>query len=126
MDTVNYQQRKTFEKYDNTNYLLYLNEQSATFTQSAGMQEEPKEVEGYSYTGTMPDGSIEIYAPGVTNENRRSLFIAGLVSVKYPIDAQIAILANGTTTAKRANELSDFEAYRLECKQQIDDLLNRI
>ena len=126
MKTVNYQQRKTFEKYDNASYLLYLNEQRITFVpDNVYQQKEVPGVNGYSYTGTTADGSTKIQAADVTDENRRNKFIAGLVGVKYGIDAQIAILANGTSTEKYISELADFEVYRVECKQQIDDLLSR-
>ena len=51
--------------------------------------------------------------------------MAGLIGRRYSIDDQIAILANSDNTAEHAEELHSFEAYRAECKRQVDELLNR-
>lgn len=123
METVNYRKRHSFIKYDNNHFLLYLNEKPVTFT----IQGEENEIEGYSYTGDEIDGStsisIDVYS--VTDENRRGKFVAGLIAKRYSIDDQIAILANRDDTDEHAEELHTFEAYRAECKRQVDELLNR-
>ena len=46
MKTANPAERHAFVKYDNGHYLLYLNEQAATFD----MPEHENPIEGYSYT----------------------------------------------------------------------------
>ena len=89
------------------------------------MPEHENPIEGYSYTGDMEDGSTIIEAKDVTDENRRSKFIAGLIGKRYSIDAQIAILANGADTEEHARELREFEAFRTECKQTVDELISR-
>lgn len=121
MKTVNHAERQSFVKYDNEHFLLYLNENPATFT----MPEHEEETEGYSYTGDMEDGSTKIEAKDVTDENRRDKFIAGLIGERYSLDAQIAILANGANNTRHAQELQEFETYRSDCKQKVDELLNR-
>ena len=68
-------QRQTYIKYDDSHYLLFLNEQAAEHE-----DEFSGKISGYTYTGTMPDGSTLIEATGVTADNMRSKFIAGFIS----------------------------------------------
>lgn len=119
--TVNYRERKNFVKYDEKHVLLYLNEQPAEITDD----ESGETVQGYSYTGTMDDGGTLIEAEDVTDENRRSKFISGLIGTEYDIDAQIAILANGDDTNEHAEEKAVFMANRQTVKTAIDELLAR-
>lgn len=121
MKTVNYAEKHSFLRYDSSHHLLYLNEKPVVFKRS----EEEKEISGYSYTGDMDDGSTIIEARDVTDRNRRDKYIAGLIGKKYSLDDQIALLANGKTTPLYTQEYEEFENYRLYCKQQIDELLNR-
>lgn len=119
--TASYTERKTFVKYDDSRVLLYLNEQP-------GEVENPEtgeSVPGYSYTGDQPDGATLIEAQGVTDENRRDKFVAGLIGIHYDIDAQIATLANGKDTPEHAAELAQFATLRTLCKGEIDELLAR-
>lgn len=120
MKTANYRERQTFRKYDDAHYLLYLNEQAGVFDDP-----EQGQYDGFAYTGEMEDGATMIAAAGVTDENRRDKFIAGLVGTRYSIDAQIATLANGAADEQRARELAAFSEYRAACKAQIDELLSR-
>lgn len=125
MNTVNYAERKTFVKYDDDHYLLYLNEQEAEF-QTTGEDGQPGEtVQGYSYTGEEADGSTKIAASGVTDANRRDKFIAGLIGLSFDIDAQIAILANDGDTEAHAEEMEHYKACRTSCKSTVDELLAR-
>ncbi|MBQ9187367.1 MAG: hypothetical protein IJ144_06050 [Prevotella sp.] len=119
--TVNYRERKNFVKYDEKHVLLYLNEQPAEITDD----ESGETVQGYSYTGTMDDGGTLIEAEDVTDENRRSKFISGLIGTEYDIDEQIAILANGDDTNEHAEEKAVFMANRQTVKTAIDELLAR-
>lgn len=113
-------QRQTFVKYDDSHYLLFLHEQAAE-------QEDEfiGKISGYSYTGTMPDGSTLIESTGVTAENMRGKFIAGLIGTQYSKDDQIALLANGEDTAAHAEELAKFKAVRAAAKKAVDELLKR-
>lgn len=125
MYTANYTEKRTFEKYNDGQHLLYLNETPATFTMPGHEQGEERELSGFSYTGDMEDGATIIDAKDVTDDNRRSKFIAGLIGKRYSIDAQIAMLSNGNDTPEHAAELQDFEAFRRGCKLKVDELLNR-
>ena len=113
-------QRQTFVKYDDSHYLLFLNEQTAEQE-----DEFSGNISGYTYTGTMPDGSTLIEATGVTAENMRGKFIAGLIGTQYSKDDQIALLANGEDTAAHAEELAKFKAVRAAAKKAVDELLAR-
>ena len=113
-------QRQTFVKYDDSHYLLFLNEQAAEQE-----DEFSGKISGYTYTGTMPDGSTIIEATGVTAENMRGKFIAGLIGVEYSKDDQIALLANGEDTAAHAEELAKFKEVRAAAKKEVDEMLKR-
>ena len=106
MNTATYTERKKFVKYDENHVLLYLNEQPGEVTDQA-------------------DGGTLIEATGVTDENRRDKFVAGLIGFHYDIDAQIATLANGADTPEHAAELAQFSALRAQCKDEVDELLAR-
>ena len=113
-------QRQTYIKYDDRHYLLFLNEQAAEQE-----DEFAGKISGYTYTGTMPDGSTLIEATGVTAENMRSKFIAGLIGTEYTKDDQIALLANGEDTNEHAEELAVFRENRRTAKKMVDELLAR-
>ena len=116
-----YRERKAFEIYDNEHALLYLNEQAVDIR-----DEETGEIAiGFSYTGNMPDGGTLVAASGVTETNRRDKFISGLIGLSYDMDAQIAILANGSDTPEHGAELAAFAGIRAEAKEQIDAMLSR-
>lgn len=113
-------QRQTFVKYDDSHYLLFLHEKVAEQE-----DEFAGKINGYTYTGTMPDGSTLIEATGVTAENMRGKFIAGLIGVEYSKDDQIALLANGEDTEEHAEELEKFRAVRAAAKNAVDEMLVR-
>ena len=114
-------QRQTYIKYDDSHYLLFLNEQAAEQE-----DEFSGKISGYTYTGTMPDGSTLIEATGVTAENMRGKFIAGLIGIEYTKDDQIALLANGEDTNEHAEELAKFKEVRAAAKKAVDELLERV
>lgn len=113
-------QRQTYIKYDDRHYLLFLHEQAAEQE-----DEFAGKISGYTYTGTMPDGSTLIEATGVTAENMRGKFIAGLIGIEYSKDDQIALLANGEDTNEHAEELAKFKEVRAAAKKAVDELLAR-
>lgn len=114
-------QRQTYIKYDDSHYLLFLNEQEAEQTNEIG-----EKIKGYTYTGPRQDGSTLIEATGVTPENIRGKFIAGLLGLEYSIDDQIALLANGEDTEEHSKELADFMLARSEAKKNVDEVLSRL
>lgn len=113
--TASYKERKTFEIYDKEHALLYLNEQPVEIPD----EETGESVPGFSYTGNMPDGGTLVAASGVTEANRRDKFISGLIGLSYDMDAQIAVLANGSDTPEHA------ASTRADAKQQVDAMLSR-
>lgn len=119
--TATYTERKNFVKFDDSHVLLYLNEQPGEVTNPETGESTP----GYSYTGDQADGSTMIAAEGVTDENRRDKFVAGLIGLHYDLDAQIATLANGADTPEHAAELTQFATLRKQCKGEVDELLAR-
>ena len=112
--------RQSYMKYDNEHYLLFLHEQEAEQT-----NEEGEKIKGYTYTGPRQDGSTLIEAIGVTSENIRGKFIAGLLGLSYSIDDQIALLANGEDSVVHSEELAAFARARSEAKKAVDELLSR-
>lgn len=120
MKTAFNPQRQNFVKYDDKHYLLFLNEAEAEQTNEQG-----ETVKGFTYTGTQTDGSTLIEATGVTEQNRRSKFIAGLIGTEYTMDDQIALLANGEDTNEHAEELAIFLEKRGAAKKAVDELLAR-
>lgn len=119
--TATYTERKNFVKFDDSHVLLYLNELPGEVTNPETGESAP----GYSYTGDQADGSTMIAAEGVTDENRRDKFVAGLIGLHYDLDAQIATLANGADTPEHAAELTQFATLRKQCKGEVDELLAR-
>ena len=112
--------RQSYMKYDNSHYLLFLQEQEAEQTNEQG-----EKMQGYTYTGPRQDGSTLIEATGVTQENIRGKFIAGLLGLSYSIDDQIALLANGEDSEEHSEELVIFKKVRNEVKKNVDGLLAR-
>ncbi len=106
-------------KYDNSHYLLFLQEQEAEQTNEQG-----EKIKGYTYTGPRQDGSTLIEAAEVTAENIRGKFIAGLIGLEYSLDDQIAILANGEDSTEHSEELTRFLTFRQSVKEEIDKLLS--
>ena len=113
--------RQTYIKYDDSHYLLFLHEQEAEQE-----DEFAGKIIGYTYTGTMPDGSTLIEATGVTAENIRGKFIAGLIGLEYSLDDQIALLANGEDSEEHSEELTRFLTFRQSVKEEIDKLLSTV
>jgi hypothetical protein len=127
MYTTTYKERRTYERYDDNHFLLYLGEQEAEYTPSAGghiddgAQAAPAPVSGYSYTGDQPDGGTLIAAKEATYP----AFVSGLIGQKYMDDDVQAIqsnmvfaLANKSheKAAQYKQEFNDYQAYRTECK----------
>ncbi|MCX4383056.1 MAG: hypothetical protein OSJ51_15195 [Parabacteroides distasonis] len=76
-----YTERKTFVKYDDNHYLLYLNEEVLEnhVPEGHGGEPEPEPRVAYAYTGTCEDGGTLIEAADATYER----FVSGLVRARY-------------------------------------------
>lgn len=124
-----YTERKTYIQYDDGRYLLYLGEEVKEYTPiPAAMGEERgevKPVQGYSYSGNMPDGGTLIEAREVSYPE----FASGLIRLKYPINEELALLRK-IAAQPAGNEAlkAEFEAYNQyaeECKAKAKEVLNR-
>lgn len=111
MFTVNYRERKKYIKYDADRYILYLNEEPATW------EEEGETVTGYSYTGNFEDGGTLIQAAEATYDQ----FVSGLIRTRYSADQVEAIILNQHSDdpdriEEFQQELADLNQFRQECK----------
>jgi hypothetical protein len=135
MYTKNYPTKRTYEKYDDGHHMLYLNEQSVEYTpeHGGGMGEpaEPESVQGFAYTGDLPDGGTLIEAKEATYD----AFVSGLIRKQYTADAVEAIQANALialkdkSNAKAAQykaELDEYNTYRTQCKENAKKVLEML
>lgn len=136
MNTQIYPEKKTFSKFDEKRFIVYLNEKRANYLPSvttSDTEESPEEniepVLGYSYTGTMKDGGTLINA----NEASYSAFVAGLIRLLYSEDAESAIKSNmmiavvepgNPRVEEFREEWNSFQAYREQCKITARNLLS--
>lgn len=129
-----YPTRKSFVKFDDDHFLLYLAEQVIEDYQPepntpgsptpAADDTEPvaSGITAYSYEGTEPDGSTKIAAQEATY----GAFSAGLVRLKYSQDEVEAILANkGDGNEEHQAEFDDYQSWRTQAKEIATDVLAR-
>lgn len=131
-----YPSRKSFVKYDDDHFLLYLGEQKITNYQpestspddSASSSSDGKSksaetgVTAYSYEGTETDGSTKIKASSASYDD----FAAGLVRLKYSQNQVEAILCNhGDGNAEHQKEYDTFQAWRIQAKEMASEVLSR-
>lgn len=125
MNKKYYLLRMSYVKYDDNHYLLYLNEKRVddyhpdNAGESAG---DNKTVTAYSYEGDEPDGSTKIEAESANYND----FVAGIVRMKYSQNDVEAILCNhGDGNADHEKEFEDFQAWREQAKQWVNEILDR-
>lgn len=125
MKKVYYPTQKTFVKYDDEHFLLYLNEEIVEDYLPENAEEDTESFTAYAYSGTEPDGSTKIKA----SEAIYPQFVSGLIRTQYSADAVEAILLNAQSTfdapkeAEHKVEFADLEEFRQECKDAIANLL---
>lgn len=127
MYTTNYPERKTFVSFDHEQFLLYLGETPVTYVPETAKiadgesEVAPEPVDGFSYTGTHPDGGTLIKAKEATYE----AFVSGLIRKRYSADEAEALQANMLETlvnkenpraAEFTQKWEEFQEYRDECK----------
>ena len=128
---VIYTERKTYNKYDQEHYIIYLREEIIQDYIPENLPEdcEPVPVIGYAYTGNHPDGGTIIQAHEATYE----AFVSGLIRQRYMQNEVEAIQSNMLLALTdpgndRAMEFrSEWETYqqlRQECKTNASTLLN--
>lgn len=125
MERIIYTEKKTYYKFDETRYMLYLNEEvipDYIRENSSDKEEQPEPVTGYAYSGSMIDGGTLIQAKEASYPD----FVSGLIRLKYSADAEAAIQANMITAITdpenpRASEFRSewdaFQVYRERCKE---------
>lgn len=123
-----YTERKTFLKYDNGRYMVYLNEETVENHVPEDAPEDFEPVTGYAYTGTEEDGGTLIEAAG---PDRDSL-INGIIRSRYSQteeDAikthQIEVLRGGNMakTPEYETEWEAFNAFRTAAIATVDGWL---
>lgn len=130
MNTAIYTEKRTFEKYDENRYIVYLNETVIPEYTLPSMDDAPQEpVTGYSYTGSEPDGGTLIEA---TSADRDSL-INGIIRTRYSQTEEDAIkthqieLLKGNVvekTEKYEAEWNMFNEFRTNAIQTVDTWLS--
>ena len=130
MNKAIYTEPRTFEKYDDKRYMVYLNQEIIPDYVPEVMQSEqvPEPVTAYAYTGTEVDGGTLIET---TSSDRDSL-INGIIRSRYTQseeDAikthQIELLKNATIdkVADYEAEWAEFNAVREMAKTTVDSWL---
>ena len=125
MNTVVYYDKKSFEKYDEEYFKLFLNEEviSDYVPENIMGEENPVPRMAYSYSGSEIDGGTLIQAKESSYDN----FVSGLIRLKYSADAESAIQANmivALSEPKHARatefktEWDTYQDYREECKSK--------
>ncbi|KAA6312085.1 hypothetical protein EZS27_036921 [termite gut metagenome] len=131
MKTVNYPKKKTYEKYDNEHFLLYLSEQQVTYLPETDEMSTKKgvKIKGFSYTGTASDGGTLIQA----SEDSYGAFVSGLIRTRYTTDDTEALQANAMIALQNPShekaesylsEWEEFQSFRNECKKNAKKILN--
>lgn len=118
-----YLNRKSFEKFDEGRYILYLNEEEIPdYVPEAKEDEESAPCMTYAYDGAEIDGGTWILADSANYDS----FVAGLVRLKYSQNQVEAILCNqGDGSDEHLEEFNALQLYRKECKQVAAEILAR-
>ena len=123
-----YLDRKSFVKYSDTEYLLYLDEEVIPdYVPENSMGEtKPEPTTAYAYTGDVKDGGTMIEAKDANYD----AFVSGLIRKKYSADRVEAITLNKLSGNKERSveferEFKTLEAYRQVCKEYAKSVLSR-
>ena len=131
MNKAIYTEPRTFEKYDDRRYMVYLSEEviSDYIPEMPETDTTPEPVTAYAYTGTEVDGGTLIDA---TSPDRDSL-INGIIRSRYTQSEEDAIkthqieLLKNSAIAKAYDyeaEWEEFNAVREMAKTTVDGWLN--
>ena len=131
MNKAIYTEPRTFEKYDDKRYMVYLNEEIIPDYVPEVMQSDqvPEPVTAYAYTGTEVDGGTLIE----TISSDRDSLINGIIRSRYTQSEEDAIkthqieLLKNATLDKAADyeaEWAEFNAVREMAKATVDGWLN--
>ena len=119
-----YPTRKTFVKYDDEHYLLYLNEEIVDDYLPENAEEGTVPITAYAYSGTEGDGSTKIKATDATYAQ----FVSGLIRTQYSADDVEAIVLNvQSNIPERMDEfqqkMDELNEFRQQCKDAIAQLI---
>lgn len=126
-----YTERKTFVRYDDSRYMVYLNEEVVNdyVPETGAGEHSPEPVTGYVYTGTEPDGGTLV----VSADAGRDSLINGIIRSRYSQteeDAvkthQIELLRDGSLAKGAAyeEEWEAFNAFRKSAIAAVDGWLS--
>lgn len=128
MNEVIYKEPRTFEKYDETHFIAYLNENIIPdyVPEVANGESAPEPVTGYSYQGPMADGGTLIEAK---TADRDSL-INGIIRSRYTQTEEDAIKTHQIQVLKdpsieKAQEYNDEWALFNEIRETAIRLVDR-
>jgi len=123
-----YSEKRTYLKYDNEHYLLYLNEEEVELSPEDTEDEKTSSVPGYAYSGEMEDGGTLIEAKSATYPE----FVNGLIRKQYDASAESALQSNRIIALidpehERSEDYianwETFQNYREQCKGQAKAVL---
>ncbi len=131
MNRVIYLNKRTFEKYDNTRYIVYLNEEVLEnhIPEVPEGQPTPAAVTAYAYTGPVKDGGTLIEA---ASADRDSL-INGIIRSRFSQSEEDAIKTHQIELLKDPSiekaiayeqEWEEFNNTRIMAKTVVDYWLN--
>lgn len=121
-----YTEKKTYNKFDNNRFLVYLNEEVVEdYIPEENINESvPVDpVTAYAYSGDFQDGGTIVEAV----EANYDTFVSGLIRKRYTTDAESAIQSNMIVALSEPdnaravdfkNEWNAFQDYRVLCKSQ--------
>ncbi len=116
-------------KYDGAHFLCYLDEKPAAFKPD----DSSEAVDGFSYTGTMPDGGTLVEC----DEWNRDKLINGIIRTKYLqteedalkthqiqlLQAEAGLEGGGLSDEKKAEYISEWQEFQA-FRQEAIDLVN--
>ena len=117
-----YYSKRSFSKYDDSHYIVYLNEEVLEnfVPETFEGDKAPEPQIAYAYTGPEEDGGTLIEAKSATYDE----FVSGLVRLEFPQAKVEAILLNqGDGNDEHLAEYNNLQFYRRECKLFASKLL---
>ena len=117
MKKVYYPTQKTFVKYDDEHFLLYLNEEIVEDYLPENAEDGAVPFTAYAYSGTEPDGSTKIKAAEATYPQ----FVSGLIRTQYSVSKELALHRQRDL---KPEEFTTYNDFCEQCKSSIDLLLS--
>jgi hypothetical protein len=115
---MEHSKKMSFKKYDNTHYIVYLNEKVTENYQNG----EGETYTAFSYTGTEPDGGTIIVVD--PSEQVQDALINGIIRTRYTVSVEDAIKTHQTILFNNPKhtkadeykaEFAQFNEFRENC-----------